>query len=177
MPRNRPAVSQVRPTRPANRRRLMVGRDKPEEPVATSHGLSKSRVCSGLQCHKKLWWEVHDEDLPERDAATEFILNQGREVGELARNHAPGGVLIDFPHDACLERVGATRAALRRGTHRIYEASFIAEGVFCSIDILERQGPRYTAVEVKSSTKVKPEHIGDVEIGRASCRERVFITV
>ena len=120
MPRNRPAVSQVRPTRPANRRRLMVGRDKPEEPVATSHGLSKSRVCSGLQCHKKLWWEVHDEDLPERDAATEFILNQGREVGELARNHAPGGVLIDFPHDAYLERVRATRAALRHGTRRIY---------------------------------------------------------
>ena len=164
MPRNRPAVSQVRPTRPANRRRLMVGRDKPEEPVATSHGLSKSRVCSGLQCHKKLWWEVHDEDLPERDAATEFILNQGREVGELARNHAPGGVLIDFPHDAYLERVRATRAALRNGTRRIYEASFLAEGVFCSIDILEREGPRYTAVEVKSSTKVKPEHIGDVAV-------------
>src|SRR5207247_10063545 len=44
------------------------------------------------------------------------------------------------------------------------EASFLAEGVFCSIDILEREGPRFTAVEVKSSTKVKPEHIGDVAV-------------
>jgi hypothetical protein len=107
---------------------------------------------------------VHDEDLPERDAATEFILNQGREVGELARAYAPGGELIDLPHDAYRERVRATRAALRRGTRRIYEAAFLADGVFCSIDILEREGPRFTAVEVKSSTKVKPEHIADVAV-------------
>jgi len=32
------------------------------------------------------------------------------------------------------------------------------------VDILEREGPRYTVVEVKSSTKVKPEHIGDVAV-------------
>jgi len=24
--------------------------------------LSKSRFTSGLQCHKKLWWEVHEPD-------------------------------------------------------------------------------------------------------------------
>ena len=27
--------------------------------------LSKSRFTSGLHCHKKLWWEVHDADAVE----------------------------------------------------------------------------------------------------------------
>ena len=27
--------------------------------------LSKSRFTSGLQCHKKLWWEVHEPDAKE----------------------------------------------------------------------------------------------------------------
>ncbi|HEU5260186.1 MAG TPA: DUF2779 domain-containing protein [Gemmatimonadales bacterium] len=126
--------------------------------------LSKSRFTSGLQCHKKLWWEVHDDDLPERDLATEFILNQGREIGELARRYAPGGVLIDLPHDQYLEKVRATEEALAGGATRIYEASFFAEGVFAAVDILEREGPRFTVVEVKSSTKVKDEHLADVAI-------------
>ena len=27
--------------------------------------LSKSRFTAGLQCHKQLWWKVHEPDAPE----------------------------------------------------------------------------------------------------------------
>ncbi len=133
---------------------------------ASMRRLSKSRFTAGLQCHKQLWWKVHEPDAAElvTDPATEFIMNQGREVGELARSYAPGGELIDFPHDQYRKKVEATADALARGVERIYEAAFFAEGVFVAVDILEREGPRFTVVEVKSSTKVKEEHLADVAI-------------
>jgi hypothetical protein len=135
---------------------------------AAPYRLSKSRFTSGIQCHKKLWWEVHEPGAPQLndhdDTAGEFLMLQGIEVGALARTYAPGGVLIDFPHDQYLEKVKATEEALAAGATRIYEASFFAEGVFAAIDILEYDGPRFTVVEVKSSTKVKREHLPDVAI-------------
>src|SRR6266508_5786704 len=129
--------------------------------------LSKSRFASGLQCHKKLWWEVHEPDAPELDdeddIAGRFLMQQGVEVGALARTLA-SGAFIDFKHDQYAEKVKATEDALAAGATRIYEASFFAEGVFAAVDILERLGHQFTVVEVKSSTKVKPEHLPDVAI-------------
>src|SRR6266478_832847 len=64
--------------------------------------LSKSRFTSGLQCHKKLWWEVHEPDALELqpDKVLQDLFDQGRQVGEAARARYPGGVLIDLPHHA-----------------------------------------------------------------------------
>jgi hypothetical protein len=134
--------------------------------TTTATRLSKSRFTSGIQCHKKLWWELHEPDAPELnddDIAGEFLMQQGIEVGALARTYAPG-VFIDFPRDQYMEKVKATEEALAAGATRIYEASFFTEGVFAAVDILERHGHQFTVVEVKSSTKVKPEHLPDVAI-------------
>src|SRR5437773_7121865 len=64
--------------------------------------LSKSRFTSGLQCHKKLWWEVHEPDAIELqpDKVLQDLFDQGRQVGEAARARYAGGVLIDLPHHA-----------------------------------------------------------------------------
>jgi predicted RecB family nuclease len=128
--------------------------------------LSKSRFTSGLQCHKKLWWEVHDRDAPELqpDKVLQDLFDQGRLVGEAARARHPGGVLIDLPHDAGAERVAATREALDAGAPAVFEATFIADGTFVAIDILEKQGDGYRLTEVKSSSSQKPEHIPDVAV-------------
>jgi|SRR5690348_94777 len=128
--------------------------------------LSKSRFTSGLQCHKKLWWEVHEREAPELqpDKVLQDLFDQGRQVGEMARKRYPGGVLIDLPHHAGAERVAATRAALESGAPAIFEATFIADGTFVAIDVLERQGDGFRLTEVKSSTSQKDEHIGDVAI-------------
>ena len=55
--------------------------------------LSKSRFVAGCQCLKRLYWQVHEPELAEEpDSATEAIIEQGREVGRLARTLFPGGV-------------------------------------------------------------------------------------
>src|SRR5690242_5423745 len=113
--------------------------------------LSKSRFAAGLQCHRRLWWQVHEPGALELepDAATGALFDQGTRVGELARSYLPGGVLVDLPHDQIAERVAATREALATGVSTIYEASFMAERVFAAVDILLRRHESVTLVEVK----------------------------
>ncbi len=128
--------------------------------------LSKSRFTSGLQCHKKLWWEVHEPDAVELqpDKVLQDLFDQGRQVGEAARARYPGGVLIDLPHHAGAARVAATQAALDAGAPAIFEATFIADDTFVAIDVLEKQSDGYHLTEVKSSTSQKDEHVPDVAI-------------
>src|SRR5438552_8314404 len=128
--------------------------------------LSKSRFTSGLQCHKKLWWEVHEPDALELqpDKVLQDLFDQGRQVGEAARARYPGGVLIDLPHHAGAERVAATQKAIEAGAPAVFEATFIAADTFVAIDVLEKQGDGYRLTEVKSSTSQKDEHIPDVAV-------------
>src|SRR6059036_1843330 len=128
--------------------------------------LSKSRFTSGLQCHKKLWWEVHEPDAVELqpDKVLQDLFDQGRQVGEVARTRYPGGVLIDLPHHAGAARLAATREALDGGAPAVFEATFIADDTFVAIDVLEQQKDGYRLTEVKSSTSQKDEHISDVAI-------------
>ncbi len=126
--------------------------------------LSKSRFLQGLQCPKLLWWAVHEPEAPELvwDAAQEAILERGHRVGELARTYVPGGVLIDLPHQELAARVAATRKAIAEGAQVLYEASFLEDGVFVAVDILDlREG---ALIEVKSTTVVKFQHLPDVAI-------------
>jgi hypothetical protein len=125
---------------------------------------------AGLQCHKLLWWMTHEPAAPELevDEARQAVYDQGHRVGALARTYVPGGVLIDLPHDAYEQRLEATRRALAQGAPAVYEAAFRADGVFVSVDILERQGPErlrgFCLTEVKSTTSVKEQHLPDVAV-------------
>jgi predicted RecB family nuclease len=134
--------------------------------LSGSVGLSKSRVMSGLQCHKRLWWTVHEPTAPELepDEALQALFDGGHLVGEVARTYVPGGVLIDLPHRAYDERVTATQDAVRRGEPVIYEAAFRASRVFVSVDILQREPSGAVVIEVKSSTKVKEQYLPDVAV-------------
>jgi predicted RecB family nuclease len=131
-----------------------------------SHGLSKSRVMAGLQCHKLLWWMVHEPTAPELqpDDQLQAVMDRGTRVGEIARGYIPGGILIDLPHNAYAERVTRTNQALQNGAPAIYEASFQAGSVFVAVDILKRDDAGFRVIEVKSSTSVKDHHIPDVAV-------------
>jgi len=135
-------------------------------PGSGSLRLSKSRFTTGLQCYRQLWWQAHEPDAPElvADAAQRAIFDQGAEVGRVARERVPGGVLIDFPYRALAERVEATRIALESGAPAIYEASFIADDTFAAVDILERVPGGWALIEVKSTTKPKREHLPDIAV-------------
>jgi len=134
--------------------------------MSPTYHLSKSRFTAGLQCHKQLWWRVHEPDARELtpDAQTRAILDQGTNVGALARTYVPGGTLIDFPYTQTRKKIEATAAALAAGAPVIYEASFSADQVFVAVDILERLRDGFGLIEVKSSTGARPEHLPDASI-------------
>ncbi|MBI4402904.1 MAG: hypothetical protein HY537_02010 [Deltaproteobacteria bacterium] len=57
--------------------------------------LSKSQYLKGRRCLKRLWLYNYRRDLMESPSIfQEGILEQGKEVGELARSLFPGGELI-----------------------------------------------------------------------------------
>ena len=90
------------------------------------HRLSKSRYTAGMQCHKLLWWKVHEPLAVELqpDKVLQDRFDQGAHVGTLARGTYPGGVLVDLPHQAVDERVKLTRKLIDDGAPAIFEASF-----------------------------------------------------
>jgi hypothetical protein len=98
------------------------------------------------------------------DKVLQDLFDQGRHVGEAARELFPSGVLIDLPHTARDERVAATREALDAGAPAIFEATFIANDTFVAVDVLERLDDGFRLIEVKSSTSRKDEHIPDVAV-------------
>jgi hypothetical protein len=128
--------------------------------------LSKSRFTKGLQCHKRLWWEVYEADAPELrvDPLLRAVFERGHRVGDLARTYVPGGVLIELDHRQRRKAVDATQEAIESGANVIYEAAFEHDEVYCAVDILERQGDAWVLTEVKSTTRVKEQHIPDVAI-------------
>lgn len=127
--------------------------------------LSKSRFVAGWQCPKLLWWKVHDPDATELqpDVVLEDLFDQGRLVGERAREEWPDGTLIEGDHDD-FTRVPRTQSAIDAGAPVLFEAAFEADGVFCAVDVLERHAHGWTLIEVKSSNSVKDYHLPEVAL-------------
>src|SRR5438270_12720440 len=67
------------------------------EPGVVRQRLSKSRFVAGKQCHRLLWWKVHEPLAVELqpDKVLQDRFDQGAQVGALARERFPGGVLIE----------------------------------------------------------------------------------
>jgi hypothetical protein len=130
--------------------------------------LSKTRFTTGLQCHKLLWLKVHEPEAEELevDEVQQAIFDTGTKVGEVARTYLGPGTLVDAPHWEKSKKVALTAAALKQGATRIFEASFEHLGVFAAVDALERREVGYRLIEVKSSTKLKDEHLPDIAVQR-----------
>ena len=128
--------------------------------------LSKSRFVAGTQCHKLLWWKVHEPAAVELqpDKVLQDRFDQGRQVEGIARERFAGGVLIDLPHDAVERRLRETRDALESGAPAIFEAGFLADDTFVAADVLQRDANGFRLIEVKSSSEVKGDHIPDAAV-------------
>lgn len=127
--------------------------------------LSKSRFLGGLQCLKRLYLEAHNPEIAEDiGEADEARLEQGKEIGRVAHKRFPGGVLV-HPMEFG-EAVEITRELIADPEiPSIYEGAFIHNGVRIRVDVLERvKGNAFNLNEVKSSSRVKPEHIPDVAL-------------
>ncbi len=131
-----------------------------------SSRLSKSRFTAGLQCHRQLWWRVHNPRAPELtpDAALQARFDMGNRVGDRARQEFPGATLIDLDHRQPHKAVSQTKRALRRGATRILEASFFEDDVFVAVDALTKEPDGWVVTEVKATTRVKPQHYPDAAV-------------
>lgn len=127
------------------------------------YGLSKSRITAFEQCPKKLWLGIHRPEFAEKDEGAEARFAIGNEVGELACALHPEGVMVEAEPNlsAALEATAMLLDEAHPGP--IFEATFEHEGVLVRVDVLERtSGAAWHAAEVKSSTKVKDYHLGDL---------------
>jgi predicted RecB family nuclease len=121
--------------------------------------LTKSRFLSGLQCHRRLWFEIHEpleEPLPDSVA---FI--SGRAVDLLVQTLHPGVVVSR--ERGMPAAIGETARLMRQGAPAVlYQPAFRSGDLAVIADVLRRRGDQYTLIEVKSSTAVRPEHLPDV---------------
>jgi hypothetical protein len=102
--------------------------------------ISKSKFVAGVQCLKRLYWQVHETELAaEPEAATDAIIEQGREVGLLARQLFPGGVEVHS--SAGLDQAIRTTKELIANPEvpAIFEGAFENQGVIVKTDILQRR--------------------------------------
>ena len=98
------------------------------------------------------------------DAAAVAIMEQGREVGKLARQLFAGGVEVPFGDPEQAIRI--TRELIANPeVPAIFEAAFENGGVFVRVDILHRRRDgRWRLIEVKSTADLKEQHLDDVAI-------------
>jgi len=126
-------------------------------------GLSKSRILAHRQCPKRLWLQTYRPELAETDPSVAARFAQGAQVGEVARQLYPDGVLI--VGGDLRQALRDTAEVLARSPQcPVFEATFEHEGVLVRVDLLLPDGEAYRLVEVKSSAAVKGFHLSDAAV-------------
>jgi hypothetical protein len=125
--------------------------------------LSKIRYAAGLQCERRLHQMVHNP-IPWTEPVSGTPMAMGIEIGRLARRLFPDGVLVENAYWDVSEAIRRTNDLIRDTKVRvIFEACFSYKHNLIRVDVLERlSGGRWRMYEVKSSTKVKEEHLEDI---------------
>jgi len=119
-----------------------------------------------MQCPKRLWLETHRHDLlPEISPSLQRVFDVGHEVGRIARERFPGGILVEEDSAGWSEALAATSLAIANQASAIFEGYFQFDGTIARPDVLLRKEDGiYELVEVKSNTHSKPEHSWDLAI-------------
>ena len=125
--------------------------------------LSKSKYLSGLQCHKLLWHYYNaKEEIPQVDAGTQAIINQGILVGKYAKQLFFNGVEIQAKHFEMDKTLKDSREALKL-RKPLFEGGFKYRNAFARADILNPVAKdAWDIIEVKSSTEVKEINLHDL---------------
>jgi len=121
--------------------------------------LSKSKIISGIQCHKKLWLETHVK----QGIIESNLFALGNRFEDFARTHYGEGVYVEDNMMNKDEIFRITNDALAdQKNNIIYEAAFEYENVLVRVDVLKRDKDGWEIIEVKSSKGVKPHHLNDI---------------
>ena len=122
--------------------------------------LSKSMYCKGVQCPKMLWMAEHKPEFAEK-FTDDSILENGKQVGELARSYFGEYSLVHYNDDHNM-MIEETVSLMQTDCKCISEASFLYDGLFCSVDLLYRNDSGYDLIEVKSSTSISDIYLEDI---------------
>lgn len=108
----------------------------------------KSTWLTAQQCPTKAWLDVRaDQKAP--DEAALFRMEQGREIGDLAKELFPTGILVSGSGTAAVE---ATQQLINISqTDTLFEPAFSSDKLTARADILTRTQGGWHALEVKSS--------------------------
>jgi len=112
----------------------------------------------GQQCLRLLWLSTN-KLLPEKTIAEKQKLEQGHEFEEYAHKLFPEAVnLADLEFNENLEK---TKELIQQ-KKTIFEAGLKVDDMFLRADVLEPTENGWDLYEIKSTTKVKPQHIPDL---------------
>ncbi len=132
--------------------------------------LTKSNYLIGLQCPKYLWIVLNEgEKITPPDLATLHKFKEGYLVDELAKRFFPTGT--DIPGDDFMAGIVQTKELITQGK-LLFGAAILYDRIYSRIDILTPSVDNaWNIIEVKSSTKVKPEHLDDVSFQKHCCEK------
>ncbi len=140
--------------------RALVYADQGIGPTIRMAWLTKSRFLSGLQCHKRLWFETHQP--LEEVVPTPITILQGRTFDRAVQELLPGVVISRS--DGMPAAIAETKRVLadHKGVPAIlHQSAFRAGDLAVITDVLRRSGSQFELIEVKASTAVKETHIPD----------------
>jgi hypothetical protein len=122
--------------------------------------LTKSKITSGLQCEKRLWFDFHDPI--DRD---NYLFHIGNRFGEVVRKYYGDGVDLSINRFNIDLALSDTREAIKDEKVKvIYEGAFVYSDTLVRTDVMLRKNSGWELLEAKSSTKLKDEYIDDIAI-------------
>jgi len=129
--------------------------------------LTKSKFMNGEQCARLLWF-VEKKQLPELTLSDKHKFAQGHDFETYVKKLYPEGIeLGDLSFE---DNIEATKKAIAN-RKVIFEAGIKYEDFFIRADLLEPNGDGWNLCEIKSSTKIKPEHIPDLAYQKFVCEK------
>ena len=127
--------------------------------------ISKSDYMLFLKHPAWLWLKKHDKSkLPHVDEETRAIFAAGNLFESYAEQLFPSGVRRSFTdYDEYLSLPTRTQKALDEGAVTIFQGRFEYQQLTFICDVITKVGDKEVDLyEIKSSTKVKPEHVDDL---------------
>jgi len=127
--------------------------------------LSKSDYMLFLRHPAWLWLKKYEKHrLPPLDENTQAIFDAGHEFESYVEKIYPKAVNVGFSNYNEYKTLPyRTWQEIENGTQTILQGGFEAKGISCIVDLLEKVDDKiFDLVEIKSSTKAKPEHEYDL---------------
>jgi hypothetical protein len=123
-----------------------------------NYSLTKTKIKSGLQCHKKMWFDFNEPLIEDN-----FAFHLGNRFGDHIKSYYGSGIDLTGLGGSNIEQI-TLDAISDQNVNVIYEGAFIFSDTHVRADVLIRDNDKWKLIEVKSSSSLQDEHIKDAAI-------------